>query len=443
MLLDQNREKKNSQYTVGYDLGDDFSQISYRLNGREDVNTLPIITGTEQYNIPTVVCKRYGSNQWFYGLEALRRAAAGDGTLVDHLLHRAKAGEQVEIEGNLYDAVALLTIFLKRSLSLLNFVATLTGLTAMVITTPQLDETMIAILEDVVAGLSLPTKNIFFQSYEESFYHYMVNQPEELWRGTTLLFDYREDRMRIKALDFNRHTTPVVGIVTSSREEEFPAKIMSEGGQIENRVKMDSRFYDLVQEEVQERLVSSVYLIGDGFTGEWMVSSLELLCRGGRRIFQGNNLYSKGATYDAAQHLGTTHPGHMFLGKSRLKANIGMMIRKDGGDVYMPLLEAGQNWYDAHAQYDVYLEKDPSFTLRITPLTPALEISHSEAKECVQEEVIHLEGLPDRGRAMTRLRLTFQMKDVSLLQVQVEDLGFGEIFPATHQKWKSQIQIMQ
>ena len=98
----------NKKYLVGYDLGEEYSQISYISPGEHEATTLPMVPGTELYNIPTVLCKKIGSNQWYYGKEAIKRAEAGEGTLVDHLLSQARAGEMIEVEGRMYSASALL-----------------------------------------------------------------------------------------------------------------------------------------------------------------------------------------------------------------------------------------------------------------------------------------------------------------------------------------------
>ena len=54
---------------VGYELGNEYCQISYAVSAESDVETLSQVAGEEVYDIPTVLCKRYGANQWFYGRE--------------------------------------------------------------------------------------------------------------------------------------------------------------------------------------------------------------------------------------------------------------------------------------------------------------------------------------------------------------------------------------
>ena len=106
---------------VGYDLGKDYAQISCYVTGREEeITTLSSVAGSQVYTIPLVLSKRQGVNQWFYGSEALRHAEEEEGILVEHLLKLAKDGEPVQIDGTTLDPVALLTLFLKRSLGMLS-----------------------------------------------------------------------------------------------------------------------------------------------------------------------------------------------------------------------------------------------------------------------------------------------------------------------------------
>ena len=79
----------NSKMIVGYDLGQSNSQISYYSADTTKVVTAASVAGTQIYNIPTVLCKKYGVNQWLYGKEALRAATADEGILVDNLVSLA------------------------------------------------------------------------------------------------------------------------------------------------------------------------------------------------------------------------------------------------------------------------------------------------------------------------------------------------------------------
>ena len=57
-------------------------------------------------------------------------------------------------------------------------------------TVEDLSPRMVDVLSKVAAGLQLKIKNIYFQSYVESFYYYVLHQPAELWKNKVLIFDY-------------------------------------------------------------------------------------------------------------------------------------------------------------------------------------------------------------------------------------------------------------
>ena len=68
-----------------------------------------------------------------------------------------------------YDPIALLTLFIKRSLSLLSMELKLDMVEAIMFTTKSLDHRMVQVLNAVTNALELKTSNIFYQSHEESF----------------------------------------------------------------------------------------------------------------------------------------------------------------------------------------------------------------------------------------------------------------------------------
>ena len=85
MFLDRKEGNKLHKGSVlaGYDLGERYSQISYCIFGQEDVDTVATVVGTKQYNIPTMLCKRKGTNLWFYGKDAVKNAEQEDMTAGD------------------------------------------------------------------------------------------------------------------------------------------------------------------------------------------------------------------------------------------------------------------------------------------------------------------------------------------------------------------------
>ena len=198
----------------------------------------------------------------------------------------------------------------------------------------------------------------------------------------------------------------------------------------EKRRRLDREFLRIAKAELDEAMFSTVYLLGDGFKENWATDSLRYLCRN-RRVFQGNNLYSKGACYGALERLkpGEESKTHVYLGADKLKSNIGMKVKRRGEDSYFAILDAGTNWYEVSADFEVILESGNTVDFMITPLTG----------EKVIDKRITLDGLPERPRNTTRLKFHIEMAAVDQVVATIEDMGFGEIFLSSGKGWTQTI----
>lgn len=432
---DQRRKKGNgvllkqnsSKLIVGYDLGSSFSQISYCYMDSGEVETLSSVAGGDSYNIPTALCKRKGVNQWFFGREAQKAFDEGQGILVEDLLGLAVDGEPVRLEGEDYNPVALLTLFLKRSLSILSMVSSPDKIGVFVLTCEYLDRRLMEVLGQAVGGLRLKTENIYFQSYAESFYSYMLYQPAELWNYASLLWDYDRSRIKVYRMVCNRRTEPVAVFIET---QDYPFSF-SEDGEDKTPQALDREFLELAGGICGGELISSIYLIGEAYSEEWMKDSLKYLCRN-RRVFLGSNLYSKGACYGGKERLNPGEEGitHVFLGNDKLKANIGMKVFRQGEESYLALLDAGVNWYEARMDMEFYIQEENAVELLITPLI---------AKNGKQVRIT-LEGLK---HFPSRIRLSLYLPKENILRAEIEDLGFGEFRPATNHVWTEEMEIYQ
>ena len=430
---------------IGYDLGNTFSQISYAyLSQGSEVETLSCVAGEEYYNIPTALCKRRGTMQWFFGREAQRFAQDNpeEAIVVDNLVELALAGEQVLIDEESYEPAALLTLFIKRSLGLLSLVSAPERIVAMMITCRKLDGRLIEVLNQTVTGLGLGYIRVYYQSYAESFYDYMLYQPRDLWAYQTVLLDYREDGIYSMRMECNKRTTPIVAYVHQqfylfAGESCLPDVSSLDEGRLRQ---LDQELLQVVRQECEDRTVSSVYLIGESFAEEWMSQSLRYLCKG-RRVFQGVNLYSKGAVYCLLdKHFGSkAGKEYVFLGGDKLKYNIGMNVLRQGEESYYALLDAGENWYDCVYSCEFYVRAGQSVPLVITPLiaggVTCLPLSLGELPQSWEAAGREEYGICE----LARIRMNLHMEGERLLCVELEDLGFGEIRPATELSWHQKI----
>lgn len=440
MFFDRKTEEKIHKGSVlaGYDLSNDFSQISYCIYGdekQEDVESVATVIGTKQYNIPTVLWKRKGTNQWLYGKDALKSSEEEEGSLVTDLVKLAQKGETIVIEEESFEAVALLTLFVKRSLALLHFITSQENIAALMITVEELDDRMVEVLSVAAANLNLKNARIYFQSHTESFYHFILHQPEELWTYQVLACEYNGYELKTYRMECNKKTTPIVVLI---EEQTYSAMVIPDESEDEEIKKdsyalADEKFLDILQKQCADRIISAAYLIGNGFRDSWAKESLQFLCRN-RRVFQGNNLFCKGACFSLLERIEPSEAGkaHIFLGADKLKSNVGMNVYKRGKESYYALLDAGKHWYEVHEECEVILPGEENvLSFLITPLT---------GKSAKQQEIV-LEDAPVREGAFSRFEIDLTMVSAQSVEINITDLGFGELFPASGKVWKKRFEV--
>lgn len=424
-----------SKYVLGYDLNDKMSQISYYELNSSIPETIAADDGDERLGIPTVLSKRHNVSQWEFGGAAQKAARNGEATLVGKLLSFAAAGAKLELEGEAYDATELLILFVRRSLNLLSMIMTPDQVECMIFTVDSLEGRMVDVLERIAQAMPVPREKIIIQTYEESIYYYMIHQTEELWDYEVSVFDYSGQYLKAYGLWMNRHTEPVVSFVDRVDFENIrePSVVMDEENSAEKQQRLDELVLTTAHDYFSGRTVGTVFLLGEGFEGGWCDKTLKYLCMG-KRVFQGRNLYSKGACYCGKDKLEPCelNKKYVFLGKDKLKFNLGIKMIVRDREEYLAIADAGENWYDSGAEYEFQLGGDNKVPLIITPLdgkTP-------------EEVVIELDGLPERPPRASRMRLEVKFESEQRLNISVTDLGFGEFYPSTGKKWAKIIEMV-
>lgn len=423
-----------TEYVIGYDLNESVSQISFSEIHDGKLKAVGGDSADERLGIPTVLCKRNGVNQWYFGREAVNCAKRGDGTLVGKLISFAKAGARLEIEGEAYDPVDLLILFFKRSINIISPYVNPEHVVKLIITVDYLDQKMIEILDKIVASVAVSRDRILYQTYDESVYYYMIHQSKELWENNVMVFDYSTDYLKTYELWFNRNSSPKVGFVDIVDYEHIKLPQFMIEGEVSNEPesRLDELFLQTIRNSFAGRAIGAVYLIGEGFEGNWFNKTKSFLLMG-RHVFQGKNLYSKGACFCASDKYmpKDVNKNYIFIGKDKLKANTGIKMRVDGQEEYVVLADAGETWYDVSNSLEFILEEGTSVDIIVTPL---------DGGRARTEEIV-LSGLPVRPSRATRLRLdaTFE-SDVSM-KVKVTDLGFGEFFFSSGKVWEKEIRF--
>lgn len=423
---------KKNKVVVGFDLGNAYSQISYCRADQSMPDTLSLVMGEEQYNIPTLLCRKVqeGTPVWLIGKDALKAVEAGQGVPVESLLRLVRDNTPAQIEEETFEAGYLLEIYFRKTLAILSAYVGTDAIGAIAVTLEEMNPVLMDAVRTAAGHVCAPGTEVCFLSHEDCFFQYIIHQPSEMWIHDVLLYDYGRDGIKSHMLQINRKTSPAACFMETAQFPQMRIPDAAGGLEIEKEAfykKLDAALLEILKKQCGERVITSIFLLGDYFSKEWCRDSLKYMCRN-RRVFQGNNLFSKGACYGARERLypSTLSTSYVYLSPDKLRANIGMECDRGQEAVYLPILNAGTSWYDAKKELDVMLVRNNTFALTITPV----DGSRTRVAQ------ISLEGLPVRGNKTNRIGLRFYMEDPGAVHIEIRDKGFGEIYPSTGKIWK-------
>ncbi len=400
------------EYYLGVDIGEQYAVISHYQQNMQEPETRSLIAGSQQFQIPLMVAKRKKLSQWYFGEEARKLSETGEVICIDNLFQRAVEKEEIVIEEETFFAEDLFALFLKKIISLPQNIGANDICKRIAISIEHLTKENVEMFSNIAQKLHYSQEQLIVLDYQQSFYHFLFHQSKELWLHEVFLFQYDGENMKYFQLKRNQNTIPQLVSVRES------ARIVMTG----NR---DVEFQKVLNFAFQNKIVSSVYLVGKGFEEDWMKDSLKILCRG-KRVFVGNNLFSKGACYAAAHRDETKDWPYVYMGENEMKFNLSLKVKNRGTDEFYNLISAGKNWFEASASCEVIIKDVPEIDFW-------KQLPHSKEAKI---ETLQITDLPKRPNKTTRIRITAKPIADDKIELDLYDVGFGELFPSTGKNWK-------
>ncbi|MCI5613787.1 MAG: DUF5716 family protein [Agathobacter sp.] len=404
-------------YYLGIDLTDSYAMISYYQLNQKEPETVSLVAGGENYQIPLILAKKKNVSQWYFGEEAKRLSRMGEMICVESILSRATADEQILMEDEVYEARDLLLMYLKKLMALPQVLGSTPSYDCVVITIPSLNKENMMMFGEMAPKLGLSSKKLRVMDHKESFYYYAMSQPQDLWLHDVLLFQASREQLFYYTLKRNLHTKPQIITIDESPKDSF-------------QMDRDETFLLALQKAMENRIVSTCYLTGDGFDGNWMHESLNFMCRG-RRAFMGKNLYTKGAAYGAAVLDGQKPWEFVYLGENEMKFNLCLKVKNRGKEQFFDLITAGKNWFEEIGNVDVILTEGQEIVFW-------KQLPHSNEAKL---ETIELTDLPKRPERTSRIHIEAKPVSDTKVEITMQDLGFGELFRSSDKIWKYTMSI--
>ena len=405
---------------LGIDLCDSFSQIS--VYSPEKNAPDPLLLGGSDAGgmISTTLCKVKGSDRWLIGTDAYQRALMGEGTMVDKLVKLLMRDTSATIEGVRYSAVDLMAAFIEQLIRLPRIVYKEEETDSIAFSLRVLDPDLLDRLTEACDKCGLDRSHVRFLSHTECFAYYVASQPKELWPNTVSSFDLTDAGLDYLEMKVVRGRRPQ--ILQASREaldEAFDLDLLESP--------MGERMADTILSAcadrlLQKKLVSSVFLTGEGFTTvDWAKEFLKKICNK-RKVFSGQHMFADGAAliaYDST--LKESRFPYLCICEGRLSSTISLYALQDGRNEQLILAAAGSNWYEAKASAEFILDDIHTLELMVTPF----------ATQRVETISLSLDELPARPNKTTRVEVIVSFASENRVTVRVVDKGFGDLFPAS------------
>lgn len=414
---------------VGLDLGNQYSQLSYYDEALFEPRSISQKEGEERYLVPTVLAAKKESLQWYFGQDALTINEEEQVAVLADFIEKIEKGEPILYYEKEWEPVEILKRYLMKCLNLLTLQLPSGGIRKLVVSVEHKEKRLVDKVFLALHELGLEKDRVSIISHQDSYVYYALRQKKELWLNDVGLFDFSANGLFFYRIFMNRRTTPItVGIEKRDFSEQLSYEMLS--GEHEAS-ELAYIFDGITKNALHKKIVSTIYVTGQGFAGDWHKSVLESMCVG-RRVFFGQNLYTIGACYGAKELAGEGKlSDYLLLNEEMVLADISMKVFSDTKFVPFYFVKAGAMWYDVSREIEVIPDDETELELEV------FDVMTQQRKTFF----LHIDELEGRPKRTTILGITLRFLEPKTCVLQVKDKGFGNMFPSTNRIWEKEIHL--
>lgn len=408
---------------LGLDLCRKNMQISYFREDKNEPESIYQLNNTETYQLPNVMFYSTDENKWYVGNNVSTVRFSKNGKMIEDVV--GKTGDsRVVINGNDYTYDDLLFILLKTQLEEFMTRFEESVLKKLTITIEEYDAKVFAVLMKLRTELKLAEEDFYIMSHENAFFQYVMRQEEQIRNNSVAMFEYDTEGMEYYRIDRKNQGKTMIYDLKKEPIEGITYPML-----FEDVEKLDEKFAEIARVKMRETYISAVYLTGSGFHDDWIEKSKNVVCDG-RRVFMGQNIYTKGACYHARLGAYERERDVVFRTKECMPYDIGVQLGDtEGRNRFYPIAEGGREWYNMKGNITLFLDD----TNRIDM------VYRNRVTKDSQREIIEIHGLPKRPPKTTKLSLEVELYDEKNGAIIIRDVGFGKIYPTTNKIYRREI----
>lgn len=379
---------------------------------------------------PTVISKKKGEDAWVVGEDAYALALDGKGIITDKLLKLTRKDGIATIDGTRYEGKEILKIYFREIINAGMEKLYKEKPEEVVVAMAGLEEDIVGDIREAFVGLGYQPNHIHIISKEESFIYFVLSLKKDIWNNKVGMYDLSDVSLTYYEMLVNRNSRKLlVNAESENMDEAFNLQILNNP----SGAKLADKILTSVAEKVMDKKkFSSIFLTGQVFAEhEWADGFISYLCSRGK-VYLDTNIFAKGAAFKGVDLASENSIYNLIaLCEGRLRSDVFINVENNGKDGKIYLAKAGDFWGEPDTEL-----------LMIPDEKEVIDISVVGVDGKVKKNIpIVLDFLPKRPIKTRRFYFRTKFRDDKIMDVEIEDAGFGDMYPPTDVKRNIEVNI--
>ena len=379
---------------------------------------------------PTVISKKKGEDAWVVGEDAYALALDGKGIITDKLLKLTRKDGIATIDGTRYEGKEILKIYFREIINAGMEKLYKEKPEEVVVAMAGLEEDIVGDIREAFVGLGYQPNHKHIISKEESFIYFVLSLKKDIWNNKVGMYDLSDVSLTYYEMLVNRNSRKLlVNAESENMDEAFNLQILNNP----SGAKLADKILTSVAEKVMDKKkFSSIFLTGQVFAEhEWADGFISYLCSRGK-VYLDTNIFAKGAAFKGVDLASENSIYNLTaLCEGRLRSDVYINVENNGKDGKIYLAKAGDFWDEPDTEL-----------LMIPDEKEVIDISVAGIDGKVKKNIpILLDFLPKRPIKTRRFYFRTKFLDDKIMNVEIEDAGFGDMYPPTDVKRNIEVNI--
>ena len=379
---------------------------------------------------PTVISKKKGEDAWVVGEDAYALALDGKGIITDKLLKLTRKDGIATIDGTRYEGKEILKIYFREIINAGMEKLYKEKPDEVVVAMSGLEEDIVGDIREAFVGLGYQPNHIHIISKEESFIYFVLSLKKDIWNNKVGMYDLSDVSLTYYEMLVNRNSRKLlVNAESENMDEAFNLQILNNP----SGAKLADKILTSVAEKVMDKKkFSSIFLTGQVFAEhEWADGFISYLCSRGK-VYLDTNIFAKGAAFKGVDLASENSIYNLIaICEGRLRSDVYINVENNGKDGKIYLAKTGDFWDEPDTEL-----------LMIPDEKEVIEISVVGIDGKVKKNIpIVLDFLPKRPIKTRRFYFRTKFLDDKIMNVEIEDAGFGDMYPPTDVKRNIEVNI--